>query len=259
MTIFHSEKADHNVIWRGQRDPSWSLEPTMMRLQRRKKTKAKLPNIEQCLKVSFSRGAAYFPELERLGENEDFLWAFGQHNGLATPLLDWSYSPYVALFFCFADLVMNVDEKDWTTTVALYSLDLGIAERLNLVHEESRVEFKSVRPGTYVNRRLLAQQGVLTLTNPSIALDQLLKSNPRFADIVRKFEFRKTGVRSGLVHLNRMNINYRTLFPDAIGACLHANLAALVPGYEAESPISSSSSSKTLWESLKPFFEPELP
>jgi hypothetical protein len=39
-----------------------------------------------------------------------------------------------------------------------------------------------------------------------------------------------------LTHLNRMNVNYATMYPDLGGAALHARLTSLSPNYEGLNP-----------------------
>ena len=81
--------------FRGVADASWSLETSLIRLG------GPIDLLERHLLRNF-RKYAYSHVKER-----DSLWfwlTFAQHHGLPTRLLDWTYSPYVALHFATDNL-----------------------------------------------------------------------------------------------------------------------------------------------------------
>jgi hypothetical protein len=93
-TYICDEMLDYkNYIWRGQKDSTWKLEPTLDRILK-KINKQNDPKIIKHYLDSFM-----FSTRGRRGANppniaqENDWWALGQHYGLATPLLDWSRSP----------------------------------------------------------------------------------------------------------------------------------------------------------------------
>lgn len=95
--------------FRGLADPDYKLETTLVRL--RHKTTEELKFIETRLLDSFKKYAH--------GQFDDKLsiwhWiSLGQHHGLPTRLLDWTYSPFVALHFATNDLSkMDRDGVIW--------------------------------------------------------------------------------------------------------------------------------------------------
>lgn len=226
VEFFHDKKREHGVIWRGQRDATWQLEPSILRLAKQKNGVRKDSAEHRGLK-SFRNADPFLPSLALKGRGDDMTWAIGQHHGLQTPLLDWTYSPYVALFFACAQLRLQVAECSWPTEIAIWSLDINNVQESH-GKGQSEVVVRPVFGDDAANRRLLAQQGLFVYVWPTQCLDEA----PHVVPYLHKYVIPSRLTEEILIHLHRMNVNYRTLYPDVEGAALHANLSAIMPGYE---------------------------
>jgi len=97
-----------NIIFRGQKDSDWRLQSTFLRLSTEKNWDSQQREIYlNKLLMGFKNEAIRqnlitdngFTENGQLDELKLLIYA--QHYGLPTNLLDWTWSPYVALFFAF--------------------------------------------------------------------------------------------------------------------------------------------------------------
>lgn len=252
-----------NMIWRGQRRDDWELQSTLGRVMRGLRGSAAMyPSsfMNDHLR-RFKRAC-----LGRRGHNpknfsDSEWWALGQHHGLATPLLDWTRSPFTAAYFAYVG-VADSGEKQ-SKYRAIYALDryniFGAALRkmrgmIAIAQEEHQKlidigradpgsgfdasnfspEVAFIEPEMDENRRLLSQGGLFSQVPFQETMDGWVKRN--FASNETEPSLVKIRVpdrdrEEALRMLNRMNINHATMFPDLDGAATFCNTALAINGY----------------------------
>jgi hypothetical protein len=233
-------------VFRGQHRYDWPLQPTLDRLSsgaiEEEIAKKQLRNFRLSVRGRVPDSALHILD-------DDDVWAMGQHHGLATPLLDWTSAPYVALFFAF----LNEDRSTWTDdkgdpencSRVIYVLNKSFIEDLVDDPNDDPLERdypKIVEPSKDDHGRLVNQAGLFTMapfreTIESSLLKALTDSEVNIDDptelskyickihIPNAPEIR----RMCLQHLRKMNIHYGSLFPDVIGASGYWSCPAYVP------------------------------
>ncbi|MEH8048266.1 FRG domain-containing protein [Gallibacterium anatis] len=147
---------------------------------------------------------------------DDEIWAIGQHFGLKTPLLDWTYSFNIALFFAFKDYNENTSKNNEYRVV--YCLNNSLATNI-----------KIIEPKIDIGGRLNAQQGVFTKYLYSELQEILESTNHSPLTKIGYYPLTKLKIKSSLrnkviSYLNKININNSTLFPDITGAIMDCHL-----------------------------------
>lgn len=252
-------------VFRGHRRYDWKLTPTLGRLAPNEIVTQDLADQQLKLFKKAIRGRVtdytLFDEQSEAAE----LWSIGQHHGLMTPLLDWTHSPYVALFFAFVKPNVVVDDEG-VIYRAVYFLNKTFISDNDLCPEITMFE-----PTKDDHGRLVAQDGLFTFSPYDSTIENKLyeilgdddfkddelrtASESQQASILAKYMckvlIKDVEQQECLKHLRRMNVHHASLFPDVLGAADYCNVFmaekerekqnAIVTSQETVTPIVSSS------------------
>jgi hypothetical protein len=212
-----------HYVWRGQRDASWVLRTSLDRQLQAKPKKAYSSIANEHLsrfKLAVRGRRGTNPSILN-DENE--WWAIAQHNGMATPLLDWTDSAFVALYFAFEKAQAPSSGKR-----AVWALNGKFKDGRRAEHEDGRANsaLEFIRPMQDENARLVSQSGMFSRVPYGYTVESWVKEckvgETARASLI-KLEIPNDGRPECLRTLNRMNINHLSLFPDVYGAGQHCN------------------------------------
>jgi hypothetical protein len=208
-------------LFRGQRDP-WRLTTSFHRSGRANVQRFRGLDVPELLRHLSSRTKHVF-NLDIPDQLGAFL-TLVQHHGYPTPLLDWTYSPYVAAYFAYRELTKeDVNNGRAKSKVRIFAFAQKLwSEKFQQVSRISlpREHFSILNPLAIENERMVPQQGAMTVTNVEDIesyirlLEQSSKS--KFLTI---YDLPVSERDRVLSELSYMGVTAGSLFPGMDGAC----------------------------------------
>lgn len=223
--IESNQRHEHHVLaktlFRGQSRAEWSLDTTLERFTRQSTHSAYLYDAQLQLThpvVSSYTGKSW-PLEENAALNENYFtppnyeyMAYVRHHGFPTPLLDWTESIYVSLFFAYHGAVLSEDVAIYTYVQSLKGISGGFV---------GEPEICLLGPYIETHKRHFQQQGRYTV---AVKYDENKNwvycphdkvfdtSNSVDQDMLYKFTMPGELKESVLEQLNEMNINAYSLY-----------------------------------------------
>lgn len=208
------------LLFRGHSDREWQLETTLERYDDGTYTVNRYNHILWATSsvVSSHTGKSWIVDRESYKEEEDFLrppnyeyMAHSRHLGFPSPLLDWTRSMYIALYFAYSSA-----RKDKQISIMVYIETLSPG-KVGILGAPKIVE---LGPFLHTHSRHFAQQGQYTVCVKKDSdhweycphNNGFLSSKGKKQDMLYKFALPGCIKDEVLFKLHEMNINEYTIY-----------------------------------------------
>jgi len=214
--ISENTQNNYQFLYRGQANSNWTLQASLFRIPNVNLNIYANNIIPEIHNQLTSKGFEYY-NLQDINNFNTFLSKL-QHHGFPTPLLDWSYHPYIAVYFALDDSTQTDNEY-----FSIYAFDYikWITHNYQPIDLLNPNPFLSTfKPYNLNNPRLVSQQSILTITNIKNIEEYLLSApSPNNVAYLYKININKreiASIRDDLVH---MDITKESLFPNIDTIC----------------------------------------
>lgn len=218
-------KTRKQYIYRGQSDASWMLQTSIHRTKQVRTPedfKAYFHYVIPQIQEQVEAWDGHHRDLTDPQQMGQFI-AFLQHNGFPTPLLDWSFSPYVAAYFAFEGVNHFEPSAD---EVAIYSFDqyqwVNTFKQIYLYDDDNEGHVTILRPTFRNNHKQMLQQGVFWFTNCSNPEAHVRLNEKDGNTYLRKFTLSVSERSDVMVDLELMGVTAMQLAPGIESVCKKA-------------------------------------
>ena len=242
MEIIENFQISHNKTWyRGSNNSAYELMPALFRHKNKKKIEESHA-IELEIATTFQQRSP--PFVNQPFANEWDQMFFMQHYGIPTRLLDWTASPFIALYFALTASERTTNGKPrhnaclWMLNPGAWNKgalhDISFPEKILTPKEE---QVKSYSPevelsqrknlpimiyGTHNSPRIVAQRGMFALFGKSMtSMESAYISAENFpSEILHKIIIEKEHCDEIATSLFKKGISDSTIYPDLFGLAL---------------------------------------
>lgn len=212
--------AQKHFIFRGQEDSTWRLRASFYRSVRANLERYLVDDVKD-LQKAFSVMTPYPLNLADALHYGAFL-NLAQHHGYPTPMLDWTWSPYVAAFFAFRNIRPH-EKPDKNHNIRIYKFN-ALGWNTEILRFDKlfplRPHVSLLDPLAIGNVRAIPQQAISLITN----VDDI-EHHVQQVEVNRKkvylevIELPASERNHVMKDLALMGITAGSLFPGLDGAC----------------------------------------
>jgi len=237
----HLSTHDVTLIFRGQADSTWTLEPTLLRslAKSNKLTLEEIVDLEVKTLENFKQRAHLFHETSSIGDEDNMLeWVtLMQHYGAPTRVLDWTISPYVALYYAVSG-EFDADGAIWFFSMwkLIKKMEQLYGDKYTppkkdyekIAQDPNSPPIMHVYARDILTDRMINQQGLFTfchnvLEDHAYSIGNVMSKCEDEMDHLWKVVIPKEHKIQFLAKLHAMNITGASLFPGADGIGRYLN------------------------------------